>query len=108
MTSPDATDPVWQFLSRNGGRAFLLSEVAAAVRAQVPSEPDVAAAVEQLAIQGKIVSRAFPVRDRHLAFSSLQFVAAVNPQLEMRDADLLTQKAYQRWLSDWLSSHRCT
>ena len=103
----DATEAVRQFLSRNTQRAFLLSEVVARVRARIPSEPDIVDAVKRLNDEGEVILRSFPVRDPHLAFDSLEFVATIEPIAGARGAELLTQKAYKSWLSDWLSSHRC-
>jgi hypothetical protein len=103
----NATDAVRQFLSANPHRAFLLSEVVARVRARVPNEPDVVNAVQHLSDEGAVILRSFPVRDPHLAFDRLEFVAAIEPSAGARGAELLTQQAYKSWLSDWLSSHRC-
>ena len=79
--SPDqTTEAVRRFLAANSDRAFLVSEVVAATSVSVrPARSEVLGAIEQLAEKGEAVSRLFPVRDPHLAFSSLRFVAAVDP-----------------------------
>ena len=106
MTVPPAVDAVRDFLRSNSSRAFLVSEVVAGVRPAERDETKVLGAIKDLADRGEIVSRQFAVRDPHLAFDSLQFVAAVEPA-GSRQAELNTARAYQAWLRDWLSSHRC-
>ena len=68
------------------------------------SEEEVLGAIDALAERGEVVSRSFPVRDPHLAFSSLRFVAAVDPAAGARQADVHTERAYRSWLREWLSS----
>jgi hypothetical protein len=107
VKSSQTIDALREFFARNGDRAFLVSEVAVAVQGRSDSESDVLDALEELTAIGEVFSRTFPVRDPHLAFSSLQFVAAVSAPVNSRQAEMHTQKAYQAWLRDWLSSHRC-
>jgi hypothetical protein len=107
MNPDQTTEAVRRFLAANSDRAFLVSEVVAATRSLSANEGDVLGAIEQLAEKGEVVSRLFPVRDPHLAFSSLRFVAAVDPVAGARQADVHTERAYQSWLREWLSSHRC-
>jgi hypothetical protein len=107
MNPDQTTEAVWRFLTSNRDRAFLVSEVVAAARSPSGSEEEVLGAIDALAERGEVVSRSFPVRDPHLAFSSLRFVAAVDPAAGARQADVHTERAYQSWLREWLSSHRC-
>jgi hypothetical protein len=107
MSSSETIEAVRRFLTFHCDRAFLISEVVAAVRPTSPSEDEVLGAVDDLAGRGEVVSRLFHVHDPHLAFSSLRFVAAIDPAAGARDADLHTERAYQAWLREWLSSHRC-
>ena len=106
MTSPPVVDAVRHFLESNSDRAFLVSEVVAGVRPMERDEAEVLGAIKDLAERGEVVSRRFAVRDPHLAFDNLQFVAAVEP-VGSRQAEINTQRAYQAWLRAWLSSHRC-
>jgi hypothetical protein len=108
MNSAQTTEAVRNFLRANGDRAFLISEVVAAVRSLSGGEAEVLGAIDDLADKGEIFSRLFPVRDPHLAFTSLRFVAAVHPAGSSRQAEINTQRAYQSWLREWLSSHRCS
>ena len=108
MNSSRTTEAVLEFLTTNSDRAFLISEVVAAVRARSDGEIEVVGAVNELADKGKVFSRLFPVSDPHLAFTSLQFVAAVDSSGDSRQAQLRTERAFQAWLREWLSSHRCS
>ncbi len=108
MTSSRTLETVRDFLWTHDDCAFLVSEVAAAVRDRIGSESELSDALAQLAECGEVFSRTFPVRDPHLAFTSLQFVAAVKGPEHAREAEMRTNKAYQDWLRLWLASHRCS
>jgi hypothetical protein len=108
MSPTQTAEAVRSFLRSNRDRAFLVSEIVAGVRPHSSDEAEVLNVIDDLAERGEIFSRLFPVRDPHLAFSSLRFVAAVDPVAGARQAELHTERAYQSWLREWLSSHRCS
>jgi hypothetical protein len=108
MSSAQTAEAVRNFLKENGDRAFLISEVVVAVQSLSGGEAEVLGVIDDLADKGEVFSRLFPVRDPHLAFTSLQFVAAVHPAGNSRRAEINTERAYQSWLRQWLSSHRCS
>lgn len=107
MSLLNTVETVRTFLRTNGDRAHLVSEVVMAARSQPGLESEVLGAIEDLAAAGEVFSRSFSVRDPHLAFTSLQFVTAVGPAEDSRQAELRTERAYQAWLREWVSSHRC-
>lgn len=108
MSSDHATEAVRSFLAANGDRAFLVSEIVAAVRSFADNEAEVLDAIENLTEKGEAVSRLFAVNDPHLAFSGLRFVAAIRPDGKSREAEVNIERAYQSWLREWLGSHRCS
>ena len=108
MSLDQAIQAVRNFLFANCDRAFLVSEIAAALRPAAKDEAQVIGAVDYLAENGEAVSRLFAVSDPHLAFSSLRFVSGIGPAGSARQAELNTEKAYQAWLRQWLGSHRCS
>jgi hypothetical protein len=69
-----------------------------------PRDPaEFAAALEQLVKRGEIVIVNKPAPDVHLADADLRIAARVAP-----DAGIAIETAWQRWLADFLSTHRCS
>lgn len=107
MTASSPADSLRAFLADRGG-GLLISEVVAGLRPAGLDEAVVLATLKQLAETGAVVWRSFPVRDPHLAFTALDFVAAVAPGGDGRQAaERAVEKAFENWLRSWLSGHRC-
>jgi hypothetical protein len=111
MIAPSTLEPVRTFLHSSSGQSFLVSEVVVSLRTAGLTEVDVVAALRELERRGEAVWRSFPMRDPHLAYDSLEFVAGVDfsgTEDARHQAELATQRGFRNWLQAWLSGHRCS
>ncbi|HEV8022765.1 MAG TPA: hypothetical protein VGP41_15935 [Candidatus Lustribacter sp.] len=99
MTAEEAIVDVFE---RRAAAALFVTEVQyGLVPPRDPSE--FAAALEQLVQRGEIIIVTKPAPDVHLADADLRIAARVAP-----GAGNAIETAWQSWLADFLSTHRCS
>ena len=99
MTAEEAIVDVFE---RRAAAALFVTEVQYGI--VPPREPaEFSAALERLVKRGEIIIVTKPAPDVHLADADLRIVARVAP-----DAGNAIESAWQSWLADFLSTHRCS
>jgi len=99
MTAEEAIADVFE---RNSAAALFVTEVQYGI-APRRDPAEFAAALARLAERGEIIIVTKPAPDVHLADADLRIVARVGP-----GAGAAIEAAWQRWLRDFLSTHRCS
>jgi hypothetical protein len=74
--------------------------------------PDVEASVTALAGEGLVFVQHNYCPDPHFANEDFRVIARIDPQHPHDEAEneavVAAQRVWQRWLQDYLASHRCT
>ncbi len=97
-----AEQAILEVFERHTASALFVTEVQHGI--VPPRDPaEFAAALNLLAKRGEIIIVTKPSPDVHLADADLRIAARVAP-----DAGTAIETAWQRWLGDFLSTHRCS
>jgi hypothetical protein len=99
MTAEEAIVNVFE---QRSARALFVTELQYGIVPQ-PDPTEFAAALQRLVDRGEIIIVSKPAPDIHLADADLRIAAPVTA-----DAGTAIETTWQRWLSDFLSTHRCS
>jgi len=107
MREADVRTPLLETLRARSGRARFVHEVRAALSG---ANADIENTLAALEAEGTVVVRDHPCADPHLVGVDLRIVTLVEPGVA-RDARLRAMEAieqtWERWLGEYLASHRC-
>ena len=110
MSPVDVRTAVLDALRARSGTARFVREVHAALGLPESEGADVERALGDLEADGAVIVLDYPCADPHLAGTDLRIVALVEPGGKT-DARLRAmegiERTWQRWLGDYLATHRC-
>jgi hypothetical protein len=114
-TGSDPTSAIVELLDRSPRKARFVSEIASQLARANVSLDVLEPALEALETAGRALVREQYCGDPHLVGTDLRIVALVNSRLEHNgdQADPLSRATadieaiWQRWLGDYLATHRC-
>jgi len=101
---------VIELLGSPSKKARFVTELRASTQATVDPQ-ELERALSQLAAEGKVIIRDHFCADSHLAGVDLRIAAFVPPDAD-EDAQMNAireiDRAWDRWLADYLANHRCS
>ena len=106
----DAKRAVTELLRSRSKKARFVTEVSASLQRSNVSVEEVERALAELEAEGAVMIRDHYCADPHLASTDLRIVAVVNSSAgadSQLDAIREIDSAWDKWLADYLSNHRC-
>jgi hypothetical protein len=98
-------------LGARRGRASFVQEIRAALGRPLTNDADFERALQELETSGSIIVRQHFCGDPHLDGADLRVAALLerdSPEDTQASAIAAIETAWQRWIGDYLASHRCT
>lgn len=116
VVRPEVKTAIREMLARRPGRARFVVEIAASL-AESPQNMDAEPeeferALTELERNGSILVRDNACADPHLEGADLRLAALIEASSDCSDSQgaavIAIEAAWNRWLADYLASHRCT